>query len=822
MQPNETSLNITTQLIKERGLYSISRRRNFTKNLVAVVLFLLTLTILTPLFSIMYSILSNGLPVVLNHFPDFFVTPTNDPTYAIPKAGAQNAIWGTVILIITTTTMSLPIGIPAGIYLANMKEGPYTSLVRLIADVLQSTPTIILGFVMYIFWVIPRGTSGYGWIAGGLALSFLMIPIVTRVTEEGIRTVPNSIYEAAASLGLPEWRIMLSITIRSASSVILTGIMLAIARIAGETAPVIMTMLDSNVFGGFNTATPTLTYKIFLYQFTFPNWTAIAWGMALVLIGMIFLISVTTRTDILSRLWKHLTLKLIMIEFSVVLVIQTLLSLSSNFAVFLLIALFSKYLIYDVLQKEEILEKILENIIGKIVILFVIIESIIELLLFIIGTYSISIFPIIDNLIAFINSYYLKYGYLFNFRLSEFLIIALSLYYSYRYYQRGLSDLDLVRILIAISVGILLIRLTFFNVFMQFFNIIFVMFLFGIGLQFLFIELLRKTKWVTNISLRYLSIFVAIEAIIESLLYFAGILGNYIYQINFRLSEVLIVVIGVIAFYHYFVRTSEDNSSKNYLSLIQNVLNLSLGIIIFFLFFISNDIITYVFVSTLIATFCVWYIFVQGEYFSSFLNTNPGRIVIFLAFLEIIIQGILMIENKFTNYVYQINNRLFYVLATFIIVFILLKYFYNMKNNLERIQSIFIGILFICILQFVYPGFFVTIFLLKYSLFEVIYGQFVLGLLLKIGILYILLANNMYKNIWQNLAVRILLVLGAIETIFEAVVILLNLSTNAALPIIMIINGILIYFIIFYFLLLFVFKIDIISKLFIRDASYYG
>ena len=818
MQSNVSSIRVSKKEIQEKGLYSISFRRNFTKNFIQITLFILTLALLLPLFNMLYQILSLGLPTMLNNFPFYFVTPSN--ASVLPQ-GAQNSIWSTLMLILTTCTFSLPIGIPAGIYLASSNGGKFTSIVRLIADVLQSAPSVILGFVIYVWWIIPRGPSGYGWIAGGLSLSFLMIPIVTRTTEEGIRTVPTAIYEASTSLGLPDWRITSSIVVRSAGSVILTGVMLAIARIAGETAPLIMTMLDSDRFGGFNTGSPSLTYKIFLYQYVSDIWTNSAWAMSLILVGMVLSISLVTRTGLLGKLWSYSTIKLMMIEFSVVVAIQVILSLSTDFALFLLVSLVLKYLIYDVLQKEDIMIKIWDNVIGKIVVLFIIIESILELIIYVMGTYNLLTYTFIDTIVSQIFSLYINNAYGILFRFSQFTVVGLGAFYFYKYYKKGLSGFDKIRLLIGFTFGLLLVRLTFFSVFLQFFDVIFVMFMIGIISRYTVLFSIKKAEILNNKVFNYLLWIISAELGIETLLYLGGYLTNYIYQINYRVSELLIILTGLYYIYYYF-NVKTKGKPLNLEEIMKYLITIGFVVVSFLLTYHQNDIIMYVFLCTSLLHFFIWYLILDNGYFTKLWNNNLGKLLVYLEYLLIIVQGFLVAYNTLVNYIYQINNRLFYVLALAIILFVTAKYLYKQHSNYDRSKSFLVGLLFVNILQFVYPTLIPVNISLQYALAVAIFSQFIFGLLLKTEIVSIFLSKKDYNVVWKNIYVRIIFLFLALETLFEFVVMYSKVFVKETIPIIISLNGVLIYIILFFYFFNYVFKIDLIRKIFIRNVINYG
>jgi phosphate transport system permease protein len=209
--------------------------------------------------------------------------------------GMANAILGTVILIGIASAVGLPIGIGAGLYLAERRGTRLANLVRFLADVLNGLPSIVMGIFAWQFLVRPFGH--FSALAGGAAIGAMMIPLVTRTTEEMVRTVPQSLREAALALGYPRWRTSLQIVLRTALGGIVTGVLVAVARVAGETAPLLFTVLG-NEFWSTDVTQPiaALPLQIFTYANSpYDEWHALAWAGALVLIALVFIISLVAR-----------------------------------------------------------------------------------------------------------------------------------------------------------------------------------------------------------------------------------------------------------------------------------------------------------------------------------------------------------------------------------------------------------------------------------------------------------------------------------------------------------------------------------------------
>ena len=215
--------------------------------------------------------------------------------------GMANAIVGTLVLIAIASIVGLPIGIGAGLYLAEKRTTPLAHTVRFLSDVLNGLPSIVVGIFAWEFLVRPIGH--FSAVAGGIALGAMMIPLVTRTTEEMLRVVPNSLREAALALGYQRWRTSLAVVLRTALAGIATGALVAIARIAGETAPLLFTAFG-NQFWSTSLREPiaALPLQIFTYAVSpYDEWHRLAWAGALVLIAMVLIISILARFATRSR-----------------------------------------------------------------------------------------------------------------------------------------------------------------------------------------------------------------------------------------------------------------------------------------------------------------------------------------------------------------------------------------------------------------------------------------------------------------------------------------------------------------------------------------
>jgi phosphate transport system permease protein len=246
-----------------------------------------------PLGSILIEVIVKGAPELSI---SFFTQPPGVAGLPGQSAGGIGpAIQGSLILIGLTSLIGMPIGILSGIYLAEFGNNAYATLMRMFSDVLTEFPSIVVGVTIFLAFVLAVGH--FSPLAGAFALSFILIPIVSRTTEESMKLVPNSIREASLALGVRRWRTTLSVVLTAAKAGLVTGALLAVARIAGETAPLIMTVLgNSYFFQGFNEPIDALPLRIWRDALQpYPAFVAQGWGAALVLILIVLAINVGVR-----------------------------------------------------------------------------------------------------------------------------------------------------------------------------------------------------------------------------------------------------------------------------------------------------------------------------------------------------------------------------------------------------------------------------------------------------------------------------------------------------------------------------------------------
>jgi phosphate transport system permease protein len=273
--------------MRSAALYARRRRRNVVVIGLAVTA---TATGLLWLALILFALLSNGLAAI---GPDLFFQMTPPPG---SKGGLLNAIAGSIVLTAVGTAAGAPIGILAGTFLAEYGRGSrIAEIVRFINDILLSAPSIIVGLFVYTVMVLRMGHVS-AW-AGATALAILVIPVVVRTTEDMLNLVPSALREAAAALGAPRWRVIVTVAYRAAAQGMLTGVMLAVARIAGETAPLLFTALN-NQFWSSDMNAPMANLPVVIFQFAlspYADWQSLAWGGALLITATILILNIAAR-----------------------------------------------------------------------------------------------------------------------------------------------------------------------------------------------------------------------------------------------------------------------------------------------------------------------------------------------------------------------------------------------------------------------------------------------------------------------------------------------------------------------------------------------
>jgi len=274
----------------EAVAHALGRRRHRVNLLVKVLCVLATVIGLALLASILFTLLWRGLGGLSL---TVFTTTTKPPG---SNGGLLNAIVGTLIQTVIGTAVGTPIGLMVGTYLAEYSQGSkIADVVRFVSDVLLSAPSILIGLFVYELMVEPMG--GFSGIAGSVALAVIVIPIVVRTTEDMLRLIPATLREAAVGLGAPKWKMITLICYRSAKEGITTGVLLAIARIAGETAPLLFTSLG-NLNWSISMTKPMASLPVTIYQYAgsaFDDWVQLAWVAALLITVGVLAINIVAR-----------------------------------------------------------------------------------------------------------------------------------------------------------------------------------------------------------------------------------------------------------------------------------------------------------------------------------------------------------------------------------------------------------------------------------------------------------------------------------------------------------------------------------------------
>ncbi|MGB9886079.1 MAG: phosphate ABC transporter permease PstA [Moorellales bacterium] len=266
------------------------RRRRLVGRLGMGLCVLATGLAVLPLFSILFYVAARGIGVLDLTFLTQMPKPVGEP-----GGGMANAIVGSLVMVGLGSLIGLPVGIMAGIYLAEYGRGRFAHWVRFAADVFMGVPSVVIGVFLYTVLVTAMG--GFSALAGGVSLALVITPLVTRTTDEMLRMVPNTLREASLALGATKARTIVSVVLRSASAGVVTGIMLALARAAGETAPLLFTALSSRHWS-LSLTEPMASLPVYIYTYAispFADWQAQAWGAALVLLLLVLGLNLLAR-----------------------------------------------------------------------------------------------------------------------------------------------------------------------------------------------------------------------------------------------------------------------------------------------------------------------------------------------------------------------------------------------------------------------------------------------------------------------------------------------------------------------------------------------
>ena len=280
--------------------------RVFNDKLFSIVMMTLAFISAVPLLSILYQLVKKGYKQVRLSFfvevaPDTMEAMIAKANHEIIPGGIANGIVGTLIIVGMASLIAIPLGLITGIYLSESSKGKLENIVRFVVDMLQGVPSIVLGVIAYI-WVVKPVTSGFSALAGSVALSIMMLPSIIRSTEETLKMIPPTLKEAALSLGVPYYKTVLKVLLPTGMSGISTGIILGISRIAGETAPLMLTALGSSAIN-LDITQPSSAIPLLVWEFyNDPNLVDLIWGASLILLLIIFLLNIVAKA--ISKKWK--------------------------------------------------------------------------------------------------------------------------------------------------------------------------------------------------------------------------------------------------------------------------------------------------------------------------------------------------------------------------------------------------------------------------------------------------------------------------------------------------------------------------------------
>ncbi len=274
-------------------------RRTFKDKFVKGLVALLSLVTISPIVLIIYELIAKGIRQISFDFilktpPDTFEAMTALSNGELIPGGIANGITGTLLMVVLASVIAIPVGVITGIYLYENPGKFLANLVRNISDILQGVPSIVLGLIAYM-WIVKPITSGFSALAGSVSLSIMMLPMIVRSTEETLKMIPQTIKEAALALGVPYYKVILRVLIPTSFSGLLTGILLGISRVLGETAPLMLTALGSTIVN-LDITKPTSAVPLLIWEFyNDPNMVDLIWSSSLLLMAMVLTLNLVSK-----------------------------------------------------------------------------------------------------------------------------------------------------------------------------------------------------------------------------------------------------------------------------------------------------------------------------------------------------------------------------------------------------------------------------------------------------------------------------------------------------------------------------------------------
>ena len=275
------------------------RSRTFKDNLIKSLVIAFSVITISPIVLIIYKLIAKGIKQISFDFilktpPNSFEAMTALNNGEIIPGGIANGITGTLLMVVLASVMAIPVGVITGIYLYENQGKFLANFTRNVSDILQGVPSIVLGLIAYT-WVVKSITNGFSALAGSVSLAIMMLPMIVRSTEETLKMIPQTIKEAALALGVPYYKVIFKILIPTGFSGLLTGILLGISRVLGETAPLMLTALGSTIIN-LNITKPTSAVPLLIWEFyNDPNMVDLIWSSSLLLMIMVLTLNIVSK-----------------------------------------------------------------------------------------------------------------------------------------------------------------------------------------------------------------------------------------------------------------------------------------------------------------------------------------------------------------------------------------------------------------------------------------------------------------------------------------------------------------------------------------------
>ncbi len=282
-----------------------STRRLLKDKLVLAGIILFSLLTVSPIVLIISKLLVKGyrqisLDFIIKNTPDTYEAITAVANGEIIPGGIANGIVGTFLMVVLASALAIPIGVLTGIYLYENQGKRMSNLTRSVSDILQGVPSIVLGLISYL-WIVKHVTMGYSALAGSISMSIMMLPMIVRSTEETLKMIPQTLKEAALALGVPYHKVILRVLIPTGFSGLLTGILLGISRILGETAPLLLTALGSSMIN-LDMTKPSSAIPLLIWEFyNDPNMVDLIWSSSLLLMAIVLILNIVSKQIIANR-----------------------------------------------------------------------------------------------------------------------------------------------------------------------------------------------------------------------------------------------------------------------------------------------------------------------------------------------------------------------------------------------------------------------------------------------------------------------------------------------------------------------------------------